>query len=180
MAAKATVPSQPARACSVGGRPIHLRVKRARAAWHGSETRQTRCPAAAAADLARCPCRITSANDVGWGELRVGREGNCAKSASARVLRGPSAGSPPGETRAGCAARVSNAVATMPRSLCRRPGAVSVRKSLGQRREGRPRPALAAKTTVPSSPARACSEGGRPVLHRAKRARVPQHGSLTR
>ena len=38
-------------------------------------------------------------------------------------------------------------------------------------------PALAAKTTTPSPPARACSVGGRPVLHEAKRARAARHGN---
>ena len=148
------------------------------------------------------------------------------------VLRGRSAGSPRGEARAGCAPRKSNAVVTTFESRSRRPGAVSVKKSLGQRRgveraarwprrqprqvrqrarapwavgrfstgrsargpratgvercghdvskpqpptwrgvgEEEPRPtawggarrALAAKTTTPSPPARACSVGGRP------------------
>ena len=41
---------------------------------------------------------------------------------------------------------------------------------------GGARPALAAKTTTPSPPARACSVGGRPVLHGAKRARAARHG----
>ena len=71
---------------------------------------------------------------MGWSASRVGREDNHAKSASARVLRGRSAGSPRGEARAGRAPRESNAVATTFRSRSRRPGAVSVKKSLGQRR----------------------------------------------
>ena len=64
--------------------------------------------------------------------MRVGREDNHAKSASARVLRGRSAGSPRGEARTRCAPRESNAVVTEFRSRSRRPGAVSVKKSLGQ------------------------------------------------
>ena len=39
----------------------------------------------------------------------------------------------------------------------------------------RARPALAAKTTTPSPPARACCVGGRQVLHWAKRARAVRH-----
>ena len=38
------------------------------------------------------------------------------------------------------------------------------------------RPALAAKTTTPSPPARACSVGSRSVLHGAKRARATRRG----
>ena len=41
---------------------------------------------------------------------------------------------------------------------------------------GEARPALAAKTTTPSPPASACSVGGRPVLHGAKRAGGARHG----
>ena len=74
------------------------------------------------------------ANGVGWSTSRVGREDNHAKSASARVLRGWSVGSPRGEARTGRAARGSEAVDTRLRSRCRRPGTVSVRSSLGQRR----------------------------------------------
>ena len=57
-----------------------------------------------------------------------------AKSPSARVLRGQPAGSPWREARAGRTARDPDAVATRLRSRSRRPGAVSVRKSLSQRR----------------------------------------------
>ena len=158
---------------------------------------------------------------------------------------GRSAGSPQGETRAGRAARNLEALNMIFRNSSRRPGAVSVKMSLGTRcgvegaprgprRQPRqlrqracapwlvgwfstrrsacgppgtgfkshgqvkpkpkhstwrgcvelePRPtawnrarsALAAKTTTPSPPARACSVGGRPVLHRAKRARATRH-----
>ena len=56
------------------------------------------------------------------------------KSASARVPRGQSAGSPRGEARAGRAARDSEAMVMSSRSRSRRPGAVSVQKRLGQRR----------------------------------------------
>ena len=49
--------------------------------------------------------------------MRVGREDNHAKSASPRVMRGLSTGSPRGEACVGRAARKSNTVATMYRSL---------------------------------------------------------------
>ena len=179
---------------------------------------------------------------MGWSELRVGCKDNHAKSTSARVLHARSAGFPRGEPRAGRAARNLKAIVTKIRSRSRKPGAVSEKRSLGQRREmeraprcprrqprqvrqrarvlwalGRfstgqsargprgsefgkfgyvlpkPRPpnwrgvgveksrpmewvvarlALAAKTTPPSPPARACSISGRLVLHGAKRAQA--------
>ena len=216
------------------------------AASHGTRKLHWRCFEAAAVDMARWRCGRASSNGVGWSSPRVGREGNHAKSASARVLRGRSAGSPRGEARAGRAPRDSEASVTLFRSRSRRPGAVSVRKSLGQRRGvqralgwprrkpcqvrqrarapravgrfstgqsargpratelgsfddvapkpqppiwrgvgekctratawGGTRNALAAKTTTPSPPARACSMGGRPVLHGANRVRVAPHG----
>ena len=178
---------------------------------------------------------------------RPGHEDNHARSSSARVHHGRSAGSPRGETCAGRAARELNAMVMAFRRRSRRPVAMSLKKSLGQRRgmeraprwpqrqprqvrqrahapwaagrfstgrsarglcatgaesfgcvvskpqpptwrgvaeeEPQPtawdetRPALAAKTTTPSPPARACSVGGRPVLHEAKRARAVRHGS---
>ena len=42
---------------------------------------------------------------------------------------------------------------------------------------GPPQAALATKTTTPGPPARACSMGGQPVLHEAKRARAVRLGS---
>ena len=54
--------------------------------------------------------------------------------AALRVLRGRSAGFPRGEARTGRAARGSETVVTRLRTRGRRPGAVSVRRSLGQRR----------------------------------------------
>ena len=134
LAAKTTTPSPPARKGSVGGRPVLHGAKRARAARHGSRTRRSRRLETAAADLRRCRCGRASANGVGWTAPRVGREDNHAKSASAHVLSGPSAGSPRGEARAGRAPRESNAAVTTSRNCSRRPGAVSVKKSLGQRR----------------------------------------------
>ena len=93
--------------------------------------------------------------------LRVGREDNHAKSASARVLRGRSAGSPRGEARARCAPLDSKAVVTQFRSRSHRPIAVSLKKSLGQRRgvrcwfERRVRMALDTNTkTLELEPAR--------------------------
>ena len=71
---------------------------------------------------------------MGWSALRVGCKENHAKSASARVLRGRSAGSQQGALRAGRAARNSEALNTLPRSRSRRPGPVSVMKGLSQRR----------------------------------------------
>ena len=116
---------------------------------------------------------------VGWSASRVNREDNHAKSASARVLRGRLAGSPWGEARAGRAPRESNEV---PRRSKPQP---PTWRGVGEE-EPRPtawggaRRALAAKTTTPSPPARACSVGGRPVLHGAKRARAARHGSQRR
>ena len=107
---------------------------------------------------------------------RVGRADNDANSASARVLRGRSAYSPRGEARLGRVAQNSKVSVTafrkpQPPTWC------------GVDEEG-PRPtawggacpALAAKTTTPSSPARTCCVGVRLVLHGAKRARVARHG----
>ena len=54
---------------------------------------------------------------------------------------------------------------------------MSVKKEPRPTAWGGARPALAAKTTTPSLPARACSVGGRPVLHGAKRARAARHGT---
>ena len=182
--------------------------------------------------------------------MRVGCEDNHAKSASAHAIRGPWAGSQRGEARAGHEPRKRNAVATKRRSRSRRPGVVSVKKRVGQRRGierlarlllrqprqvrqrlrtlwavgrfstgrsargshdtrvehgnhdvSKPQPStwrgigdelcrptpwdggrrvLAAKTTTPSPPARACSLGHRPVLNGAQRTRVARHGSRTR
>ena len=166
------------------------------------------------------------------------------------MLRGRSAGFPRGEARAGSATQELNAMATTIQSHSRRPGAMSVKKSLDQRRgvervvrwqrrqrhqvrqrahapwavgrfstrrsargsrssgvkrgirdalqpqpptrrdvgEEKPRPtawsgarrALATKTTTPSTPARTCSVGRRPVLYEAKRAWVAQLRSQAR
>ena len=182
-----------------------------------------------------------------WSAPRVGREDNHAKSASARVLLGRSAGSPLGEARADRAQRNSAASITTFRRRSRRPNAVSVMESLGQRcgmdraprwqrrqphqvrqraraswahglsgmgrsarwprgtgvgsyaccvlrpqpptwrgvgeEEPRPTvwggacPALAAQTTPPCPPARACSMGGWLVRHGANRARTARHES---
>ena len=176
---------------------------------------------------------------------RVGRQNNHAKSASSLVLCGRSARSPRGEMRASRAPQSSETLIPAFRSHSRRPGAVSVKRSLGQRRgvERAPRwpqrqlrqvckrarapwadglfstergargpcgtgcahfgyvflksqpptergvgevelrptawvgahPALGAKTTMPTPPARTYSAGGRLVLHGAKRARATRH-----
>ena len=70
---------------------------------------------------------------MGWNALRVGCRDNHAKSASAHVLCGQSAGSPWGEARGGRALLSSEASVTAFRNHSRRPGAVSVKKGLGQR-----------------------------------------------
>ena len=163
------------------------------------------------------------------------------------MLCGRPAGSPRSNARVGRAPRNSEALVTELPRRSRRPGVVSVKKSLGQRREvecaprwlrrqphqvrqraralwavgwfstGRtargpratefgsighgvskpkppiwrgadeeePRPtvwdgahpALVAKTTTSSPPARTCSTGGRLDLHGAKRARAARHGT---
>ena len=72
---------------------------------------------------------------MGWSASLVGREDNHAKSASARVLRVPSVSSPRGKARTRRAPRRLHVVRMTFRSRSRRrPGAVSVEKSLGQRR----------------------------------------------
>ena len=134
MAAKTTTPSLPARACSVGGRPVLHGAKRARVASHGTLKPWSLRFEAAATDLSWCRCRRASPNGVGCSAPRVGRKDNNAKSASARELRGRTTGSPRGEARADRAARESNAIVTAFPSRSRRPGAVSLKKSLGQRR----------------------------------------------
>ena len=65
---------------------------------------------------------------------RFGCEDNRAKSASARVLCGRLASSPRGEARAGRAAWKLDSLATAFGSCSRRPIAMSVKKSIGQRR----------------------------------------------
>ena len=65
---------------------------------------------------------------------RVGRQNNHAKSASSLVLCGRSARSPRGEMRASRAPQSSETLIPAFRSHSRRPGAVSVKRSLGQRR----------------------------------------------
>ena len=184
-----------------------------------------------------------------WCASRFIRENNHVKSASARVHRGRSAGTPWGESCAGRASRKWHPSITSLRSRSRRPVAVPVENSLGQRpgmvraplwprrqprrvrqrahapwavgrlstgrsargprgtnnkrydhialkpqpptchgvgeEEPRPmawggvRPSLAAKTTTPSSPPRACSVDGRPDLHGAKPTRAARHGRGT-
>ena len=52
--------------CSVGGRLVIHRTKRARAARYGTRKRRLRQFKAAAADRARCRWRGASANGVGW------------------------------------------------------------------------------------------------------------------
>jgi len=108
---------------------------------------------------------------VGWSAPCVGRDDNHARSASAQVPCGRSAGSPQGEARPSRVAQASKAMVKTLRNRSRRPVAVPVQKSLNTWR-GIERHALAAKTTTPSPTARTCSVGGRLVLHRAKCARV--------
>ena len=113
-------------------------------------------------------------------ERVVDREDNHAKSTSARVLLGPLADSPRGETRVGCATRKSNVVATTFRSRSLRPGAVSVKKSLDQQhRENR---AARWSTTQPRR-----FRAARRVLHRpsldtpwwdARAGRAPQGSNV--
>ena len=133
-AAKTTTLSPPERGCSVGSRSVLHGAKRAGGARHGIWKLWPRGFEAAAADLARCRCGRASAKGVGWSAPRVGRGDNYAKFVSARVLRGRSAGFPRSESRAGRAARASKAVDTTLRNRSRRIGAVSVKKSIGQRR----------------------------------------------
>ena len=63
------------------------------------------------------------------------------------------------------------------RSRSRRPGAVSAKRSLGQRSGLKRVPRKPAMTTTPRPPARACFVGGWPVLYEAKRARAVRYES---
>ena len=135
----------------------------------------------------RTPCRRTvsvlvrtsQAVDVGRSASRVAREDNHAKLASALLIRGQSAGSPRGEPRAGPAATDSNSVATSFTSHCRRPGALSVQRRLGQRRGVERVARWPRRQPRQARNARACSVVSRPVLHGAKRARAARHGVQT-
>ena len=131
---KTTTSSPPERTCSMDGRTVLHGAERAWAAWHGVLKLRSYCFKPNAANLARCRCGIASANGEGRSAARVCRENNHAKSASARVIRGQSAGFPRGAARAGRAARDSNAAIRRYWSRCCRPGGVSVQKSHGQRR----------------------------------------------
>ena len=113
LTAKTTTPSHAPHACSVDGRLDLHGAKPSRAARHGSGTLALHRFEAAAAGLSRCRLRTASVNGVEWCAPRFGRKYNHAKSASARVLLGRSAGSPRGEARAGRAARVWNAMGTV-------------------------------------------------------------------
>ena len=106
---------------------------------------------------------------MGWSAPRVGRNDNHAKSASAHVPCGRSAGSPQVEVRSSRAAQESQAISKKLRNRIRRPVALSVQKSLGTWR-GMERLALAAKTTTPSPTARAYSVSGWLILYWVKRA----------
>ena len=132
-ARETTTPSPPACACSVGGWPVFHEAKRARTVLHRSQRRWPIRFEAAAADLLRCWHRRGSANGVGRRASRVGREENHVKSASKRVLRVPTAGSPRDEATAGRAAQESISATMRFRSRRRRPGAGSFKKRLGQR-----------------------------------------------
>ena len=150
MAAKTTTPSPPARTYSVGGRLVNHGAKRARSARDGIQTLILRRFEATAADLARCRCRAASANGVGRSAPRAPahtltvrqprqvRQRARALWAVGRISTGRSARGPHGGGRT---ARDSKYIATNIRSRSRRPGAVSVKRSFGQRRgmEGAPR-----------------------------------------
>ena len=121
--------------CSVGGRLVLHVTKRARAARHGTRTRRQRRFEAAAADKARCRWRGASANGVGWSAPRVGRADNRAKHAARSACSVGGRLVLHGAKRARAARHgTDNETATTVRSRSRRPGAVSVEKSFGQRR----------------------------------------------
>ena len=172
LAAKTTTPTPPPCACSAGGSSVRNGAKRARAAGQRSRKQLV-------ADLQshnRRPGAVSLKKSLGqrrWVERarhwqrRQPRQ-VCQR---ARVLHGQMAGPPRGEARANRAAHESNAMAVTFRGRCHRRGAVSLKKSLGQRR-GMERPVLATQTTTPSLPARACSMGGWPVRLEANRARA--------
>ena len=97
-----------------------------------------------------------------------------------RVLHGRSADTPQGEKRAGRAPRDLNAVtktfqsraADLSRCWCGRSSADGV---------GRSAPRVGPQHNHAKSALRgACSVGGRPILHGAKRARAARHGIQTR
>ena len=108
-------------------------AKRTRAVRYGDRKPWSRGSEPAAVDLTRCRCRGSLTNNVEWSASLVGHEDNHAESASARVLRGRRASFPRGEAHTGRSARDSETVETSLRSRSRAPGAVSVRRSLGQR-----------------------------------------------
>ena len=178
-AAKTTTPSPPARACSVDRWPVRHGAKRARAARHRNWKLWPQRFKAAAADLARCRCRRASANGVGRSAPRVGRADNHAKSASARTPWAV------GRFSMGRTARGARGTGLgIYRHEDPKPQPPTWRGCV----EVEPRPmawdearsALAAKTTTPSLPARACSVSDRPVLHRAKCALAARYGTRRR
>ena len=175
LAAKTTTPSPPARACSVGGRPVLHGAKRARAARHGSRKRGHDVPKP----------QPPTWRGVGEEEPRPTAWGGARRALAAKTTtpsppaRACSVGGRPvlhGAKRAR-AARHGNQTLWSRRSKPQPP----TWRGVGEE-EPRPtawggaRRALAAKTTTPSPPARACSVGGRLVLHGAKRARAARHG----
>ena len=83
--AKTTTLSPPARACSVGARPVLHRAKRARAAQLGVRALWLRASKAAADDQAWGRCRKAPAKGGGCSAPCVGREDNHTKSASAHA-----------------------------------------------------------------------------------------------
>ena len=112
-------------------------------------------------------------------ELAPATQSSPLRAVLACVLRGRSSDSQRGDERAVRTSRESNAVTPTVRSRSRRPGAVAVRRSLGQRTGQKriaswPQPHNQVRT---AQCWRACSVGGRPILDGAIRARCARHGS---
>jgi len=164
----------------VGGWLVFHGAKRAGVARHGDQTRYYDVPKPQPPTwrgVGEKKLRPTE-----WDEARsaLTREDNHAKTTSARVLRGRLAGSLRGEARAGRAPRKSKTVATTSRSRSGRPGEVSAKKSLGQRR-GVERVARWPRKKIRQVSQRALAlwAVGR-SFHGAKRAGVARHGDQTR
>ena len=166
--------------CSVGGRLVLHRTKRARAARHGTRKRRQRRFEAAAVDKARCLRRGASTNGVGWSASRVGCAHNRAKHAARsdkcsvggrlvvhRTKRVRAACHGTGKKRQ---QRFEAAAVDKARCLRRRASANGVGWSV-------PRVGRAHNRAKHAARRDKCSVGVRLVLHVTKRARAVRHGT---
>ena len=178
LAAKTTTPSPPARACSVGGRPFSTgrsaRGSRGTGVKRDTTTFRSRSRRPGAVSVKKSLGQRRGVERVArWPrrQPRQVRQRTRAPWAVGRFSTGRSARGP----RATGVKRGGHSVSKPQPPTWRGVGEEEPRPTAW----GGARRALAAKTTTPSPPARACSVGGRPVLHGAKRARVARHGSQT-